>query len=226
MVKLVVFDLAGTTVSDNRDVHKVLQRSLANFGTSITLDEANDVMGIPKPVAIRSLLTKHHPATQPTDELIDTIHRHFVGNMILFYETDASVQEKEGVTHTFKKLKEKGIKIALDTGFNRPITQAVLGRMGWHEENLVDVSIASNEVPKGRPFPDMIYKAMALTKVPDAKYVAKVGDTISDLEEGTSAGCGFVIGVTSGAFSYEALAKGPHTHLISRVSEVLNIVVD
>ena len=65
---------------------------------------------------------------------------------------------------------------------------------------------------------------MKLTGVTDAKRVAKVGDTLSDLGEGTAAGCGFVIGITSGAFTHEQLAAAPHTHIIQRIPEVLQIV--
>ena len=54
--ELIVFDLAGTTVKDNHDVHRALQNALARYGALISLDEANTVMGIPKPLAIRTLL--------------------------------------------------------------------------------------------------------------------------------------------------------------------------
>ena len=43
-IQLVVFDLAGTTVNDNKDVHRVLQRALANAGVEISIDDANEVM--------------------------------------------------------------------------------------------------------------------------------------------------------------------------------------
>jgi len=39
----------------------------------------------------------------------------------------------------------------------------------------------------------------------DAHEVAKVGDTASDMQEGTSAGCKYVIGITTGAF----FSRGP-----------------
>jgi phosphoglycolate phosphatase-like HAD superfamily hydrolase len=47
---------------------------------------------------------------------------------------------------------------------------------------------------------------MELAGVTDARKVAKVGDTISDLQEGDAAGCGWIIGVTTGAFSRELFA--------------------
>lgn len=222
-VEIVVFDLAGTTVYDNKDVHKVLQYALKKEGVDITIEEANSVMGIPKPDAIKQLL-EEKKYQLITGELIDSIHHCFVAKMVDFYKTDLQVSEKEGVSTTFKKLKEAGIKVAIDTGFDRIITNVVIERMGWAKKNLIDVSVTSDEVERGRPFPDLIYKVMELTGVMDAKLIAKVGDTASDLHEGTSAGCGFVVGITSGAFTREQLENEPHTHLIDRIPEILNVL--
>jgi phosphoglycolate phosphatase-like HAD superfamily hydrolase len=65
---------------------------------------------------------------------------------------------------------------------------------------------------------------MEMTNVTDARNVAKVGDTISDLQEGDAAGCGWIIGVTTGAFSKEQLQQQRHTHLIQNIEEVLEIL--
>ncbi len=222
-IELVVFDLAGTTVKDNQDVHKVLQKALSQIGVSISLEEANEVMGIPKPVAIR-LLLEQKEIFPITDKLVEEIHDAFVTEMIHFYQYDNSVGEKDGVSETFRKLKEYRIKVAVDTGFDRLITEALLNRLGWVQSALIDCSVTSDEVARGRPHPDMIYRAMTLTKVTDAKSVAKVGDTIFDLQEGNSAGCGLVIGVTSGAFRTEQLEKEKHTHLIAQIPEVVEIL--
>jgi phosphoglycolate phosphatase-like HAD superfamily hydrolase len=50
--------------------------------------------------------------------------------------------------------------------------------------------------------------------------VAKIGDTQADMEEGTNAGCPFVIGVTTGAYTREQLLEYPHTHLVGSVADV------
>lgn len=221
--ELIVFDLAGTTVKDNQDVHRVLQSALRRNGFEITLEEANVIMGTPKPVAIRKLLIdKSYPRI--TDEFIEQIHHDFVVEMISFYQTDDTVGEKEGVSKTFASLKARGIKIAVDTGFDRQITNALLKRMGWVERNLIDVSVTSDEVENGRPYPDLIFEAMKRTGVKDVMRVAKVGDTSSDMNEGTRAGCRWVVGVTTGSFSRKNLLKEPHTHLIEQLPELLPIL--
>jgi len=224
-IELVVFDLAGTTVKDNKDVHRVLQQALSGFGVQISLEDANAVMGIPKPVAIRTLLEqRYHGPLSITGNWIEEIHEAFVESMIAFYKNDPGVGEKDGVSETFRKLKEKKLKVVVDTGFDRQIVNPLLNRLGWVEKKLIDASVTSDEVAKGRPYPDLIYKAMHLTGVTDASRVAKVGDTVSDLQEGNAAGCGLVIGVTTGAFSEAQLQKEKHTHLISYISSILDIL--
>jgi phosphonatase-like hydrolase len=224
-IELVIFDLAGTTVKDNKDVHRVLQTALSHHGVSISVQDANAVMGIPKPVAIRALLEERYTGSNPvTDAWIDEIHRLFVKEMIRFYEEDPNVGEKEGVSDTFRALRGAGIKVAVDTGFDRPITAPLLKRLGWIERGLLDASVTSDEVPRGRPYPDLAIKAMQLTGVTNALSVAKVGDTVSDLEEGNAAGCGLVIGITTGAFTRQELSKSKYSYLIERIPEVFDLV--
>ncbi len=223
-IQLVVFDLAGTTVKDNFDVPLVLQTSLLHKGgVHISLQQATDLMGIPKPIAIKKLLVDGG-VTSFADELVETIHRYFVDTMIDFYRHDSSVGEKQGVSETFVALKQAGVKVAVDTGFDREITDELLKRLGWQEKGLLDASITSDEVENGRPAPDMIYEAMKRTGVTDVKSVIKVGDTASDMQEGTHAGCQYVIGITTGAYTPEQLKKEPHTHLAENVAEVLSII--
>ena len=225
MIDLAVFDLAGTTVKDNQDVQRVLQQTLTKYNIHITLEEGAAVMGIPKPVAIRQLLEKHGNGQTPiSSDYINEIHAVFVHDMVTFYKTDPSIEEKEGVSETFAALKKSGIKVAVDTGFDRLITDVLLDRLGWLKNNLIDYSVTSDEVPRGRPFPDLVHKAMEHLRVNDPARVAKIGDTPVDLQEGNAAGCGLVIGITTGAFSREMLQTEEHTHLIDAIPEVLSIV--
>ncbi|MEJ7644413.1 MAG: HAD hydrolase-like protein [Chryseolinea sp.] len=224
-IELVVFDLAGTTVKDNQDVHRILQQALAAHDVSVTLEDANEVMGIPKPIAIGQLLRRKYNGSRPiTINWIAEIHDIFVEKMINFYRTDEGVGEKDGVAETFRRLKEKDLKVIVDTGFDRQITNPLLERMGWAKLNLIDGSVTSDEVERGRPHPDLIYRAMELTNIKDSRNVAKVGDTVSDIEEGKSAGCGLVVAVTTGAFTHNALADAGPTHLIENIRELIGIL--
>ncbi len=226
-IRLVVFDMAGTTVKDNDDVSKALISAFAQVGIPIGIAETNPVMGYPKPIAVRQLLQDHWPdPAQVTPELVDKVHSLYQEAMLHFYQTDPHIQEAAGTSETFMALKKQGIRVALDTGFDRATADVLLKRLGWQERGLIDTSVTSDEVKQGRPHPDMILEAMRRTGVEQVAQVAKVGDTPSDLQQGSRAGCRYVVGVTSGSHSAEILAKEPHTHLIEHLPELLAILTE
>jgi len=217
-IDLVVFDMAGTTVNDDDGVNRCLRAALVPHGVRATRDAVNSVMGIPKPEALRQLITRYErPELLPG---IAAIHDDFVRRMIDFYRTDPSVHQIAGAGATFRRLHAGGIKVALDTGFTRDIVEVVLDRLGWNDPELVDATVTSDEVERGRPHADMIAKAMRDLGVKDPTRVAKVGDTPADLAEGTAAGCGLVIGVTGGSHTADELRPFAHTHLIDTVAEL------
>jgi phosphonatase-like hydrolase len=137
-----------------------------------------------------------------------------------FYETDSSVKEVPETSQVFARLHRAGIVTAVNTGFSRDIAQIIIERLGWVRNGLLDASVTSDEVARGRPYPDMIHYLMARFGITDPLEVAKVGDTPIDLEEGRQAGCGLNIGVTQGTHTREQLLSCPHTHLIGSVAEL------
>lgn len=222
-IELVVFDMAGTTVRDDDAVNGCLHAALAAGGVTVSRDEINTVMGIPKPVAIATLLERRRGAT-PADE-VKRLHAGFLRRMIEFYRADPGVAPMPHTTECFGALKDAGVRLALDTGFSRDIVDVILHRLGWDLPGTLNATVASDEVPRGRPHPDLLFEAMRRTGVADARRVAKVGDTPSDLQEGTSAGCGLVIGVTNGTHTREQLLPHPHTHLIASLAELPALVL-
>lgn len=225
---LAVFDLAGTTVFDEGDVvaHALRSALIEEAQLETTIEQINRVMGIAKPLAITHLLREasripEHPDTAgQSATLVAKIHQRFVRGMIDHYRLSPSVREMPGATETFRRLRESGIKVALNTGFSRDITDTILNRLGWSEKHVIDASITSDEVPQGRPAPFMIHRLMERLGVSDVRRVIKVGDTPSDLHEGTRAGCGRVVGVTNGSHSRQQLLDQPHTDLIPGVSHL------
>jgi phosphonatase-like hydrolase len=223
MIELVVFDMAGTTVEDGDAVKKSFRASLSGAGIEVDPELVKAVMGLAKPEAVRILLAS--TGRQFNDAEAGAIHDDFVRRMRDHYTLDPSVREIPGAAAAFAALRREGIKVALNTGFSRSISQTVLARLGWHAPAIIDADVASDEVPRGRPYPDMIRLLMARLGITDPGRVAKVGDTKADLEEGTNAGCSMVIGVTSGTFSREQLLAYPHTHILDSVAGVPRLVL-
>jgi phosphonatase-like hydrolase len=162
------------------------------------------------------------PAPQ---SLIDALYDVFCARMLRYYRTDPGVRLMPHAVEVLREIRAAGTKIALDTGFSGPIADVILDRLGWAEGRLLDAPVTSDEVARGRLFPDFIERAMQLTGVTEPKEVAKVGDTPSDLQEGTSAGCGLVIGVTNGTHRHDQLVSYSHTQLIGSLRELPALVL-
>ena len=214
-IQLVVFDIAGTTVRDTGNVAKAFIDAFREFNHDIPAEQVSHVMGFRKKDAIRMLL-----AGENNETLIEGIHDAFTRNILALYENDPALAPLPQVEETFQLLKQWGIKIALNTGFTRPVANAILQRLQWSTPETVDMVLCSDEVPAGRPHPDMIKTIMQQMDITDSKAVVKVGDTKVDVEEGRNAGCGLVVSVTTGANTRSELALCKPDHIIDSIAEL------
>lgn len=224
-VELVVFDIAGTTVKDNGEIATAFQSALNEFGYHVPVAKINPLMGYKKTEAIKKMLTGFEPdANKISGEYINRIHDCFLQLMIHYYSTAAEITPLPNVEEVFASLKEKQIKIGLDTGFSKEITDIIIDRLGWIKDQKIDVVISSNEVKAGRPFPYMIEEIMKNTGVKDAKKVIKTGDTEVDIAEGKNAGCLYSIAITTGAFTREELTVYEPSFIIDDLKDLLSII--
>ena len=221
--KLVVFDIAGTTIQDDGNVGAAFQYAMKSKGFDIPAAEVHKVMGYKKVLAIKMLLDAHFPDHgQREDELIDDIHTLFVNRMINHYKTTPALKPQANAEEIFSWLRDKGVKVALNTGFTKEITDTILERLNW--KGHVDEFISSDEVEAGRPQPFMIRELMQRLSVTDASEVIKVGDTEVDVEEGRNAGCGKVISVTTGAYTRNELEQYQPDYIIDNLDNLRTII--
>jgi phosphonatase-like hydrolase len=218
---LVVFDIAGTTVRDKGNIAEAFIDAFKQHGIVVPTEEVNKVMGWRKKDAIVILLDQFQPDIAiHSDELVDQIHDAFIQNMISFYENDEDLQPLDYAEELFQQLRASNIKVALNTGFTKDITDVILRKLNWKEGQMIDFVVCSDEVPEGRPYPYMIQELMKRSEIIDAKQVVKVGDTEVDVQEGRNADCGLVIGITTGAYSKELLEQYQPDQVIDHLSEL------
>ena len=223
-IELVVFDIAGTTVKDDNEVAKAFQNALKKFGHPLSFEEINPFMGYEKHFAIREILKGSGKGAETDPELVHKIHEEFVREMKAFYSASQTISPLPDVESTMKTLHDMGVKIAINTGFSREIADIIVQKLGWFEKGYIDFMIASDEVERGRPFPDMIFSLMKQAGVEDPRLVAKVGDTEVDINEGKNAGCRYVIGISTGSFTRSELEPYKPTHIIANLGEVVAIL--
>ena len=228
VIEMVVFDIAGTTVTDNNNVNDAFRGALEKSGYPVAADEVNYIMGYRKIEAIKILLERFYPAELQNEAMVEKIHEQFITDMLAYYDETPDLHPLPFAEDTFRLLHANNIKIGLDTGFTKSITAAIMNRLGWIESGLVDCVISSDEVPHGRPHLFMINSMMQQLNISSAAHIVKVGDTEVDIAEGRNAGCGLVVSVTTGSYTRDELASFSPDYIISSLQELpalLNLTV-
>ncbi|MCW4049743.1 MAG: HAD-IA family hydrolase [Candidatus Bathyarchaeota archaeon] len=203
-VRLVVFDMAGTTVDDRIDniplVLKSYSDAFESHGVHIPMEILNEQRGRDKWTVIKEL----------GGDKAKLIYRDFVETLL---QNTSKVKEMDGASDTFRFLKEHGVKVVCSTGFPTEVSSAILKELGWQENGLIDGWICSEQVGASRPDPAMILHAMNTHGIENPNEVVKVDDTAKGVEEGLNAGV-LTVAVLSGTQSIQRLdAAGPHTIL-------------
>lgn len=224
-IKLVVFDMAGTTVKDEDRVTETFRLALKKYGYAVSYDAINPLMGYEKSVAITKMLHQLEKDTAKiTPELVKAIHHEFIALMIKYYEEADLLEALPHAEETMLTLRNAGTKIGINTGFSKNIAETIVKRLQWREKGIFDYLIGSDEVEEGRPNPAMINRMMLFADITDPMEVAKVGDTEVDIREGQNAGCKYVIAVTTGAFTKAELEPYNPTHILDDIAGVLTII--
>jgi phosphonatase-like hydrolase len=234
--KMVVFDMAGTTVKDENEVEKCFVEASKNSGLNFSVDEIVSMMGWSKRLVFETLWKKNLPdgdknlIQQKTDESYakfkEILERHYLTQPVM---------PIDGTLDIFQYCKNENIKIVLTTGFYRKVTDIILRRLNWDKgldinyksngDSIIDLSLSSDQVLHGRPAPDMIHKAMKIFDIANPKHVIKIGDTPSDLQAGRNANCLLTLGVTNGTHTKEQLKKYDNDGLLENISELKRYLI-
>jgi phosphonatase-like hydrolase len=222
MIKLAVFDMAGTTVNEDNVVYKTLLKAINEAGFDFTLEQVlAEGAGKEKLQAIKSVLSVYGGIDDSF--LADEIFGYFNEQLKIAYDT-MEILPGDNATELFAALKNKGILVVLNTGYNTKTANSLLTKLGWVKGEHYDGLITASDVTRNRPEPDMIVLAMEQCGITDPKQVIKVGDSTIDIEEGRNAGCLFNIGITTGAHTHEQLASVQPDYIINNLLELLPII--
>jgi phosphonatase-like hydrolase len=231
-IQLVVFDMAGTTVSDQDEVRHCFQEAADLTGLQADPAALTAMMGWSKKRVFQTLWQAQLGDSHPDYEArVKTSFSKFKVILEDHYRIQP-VMPTEGCLELFAWLKQHDIYIALNTGFYREVTNIILHRLGWDQglntdyvgspQSMIQASVTPSEIynQEGRPAPFMIQKAMYRLGVCDPKAVITIGDTPSDIEAGMNAGCRLSLGITRGSHTREELARYPNDGLVDSLLEL------
>ncbi len=221
-IKMVVFDMAGTTVDEDNVVYKTLHEAIVKHSIPVTLDQVlNYGAGKEKLQAIIEILDQtNHPSNH---DQINQIYDCFIENLTLNYK-NLAIRPLPNVEKLFKKLKERNIKVVLNTGYNRETAESLIKKLRWEIATDYDLLVSASDVKQNRPYPDMILSAMADLGINDPLEVIKVGDSAIDILEGKNANCRLNIGITTGAQTREQLLEANPDLIIDDIYSIIELI--
>lgn len=200
-VKAVILDWAGTSVDYGcMGPADVFVRVFESFDICVTTAEARQFMGLEKKEHIRHMCRLPNVAKQwgekykrlPGEDDVAKLYARTEPMMVAAVAGHA--EPITGLLPFVEAMRGRNIKIGSCTGYTAPM-MAVLARQAAQKGYSPDCAVCSSDVPAGRPFPWMCYlNAIHLGVYPLAAMI-KIGDTVSDIEEGRNAGM-WTVGVT------------------------------
>ena len=183
-IKLIVCNMAGTTINEGGIVYKTLYETIKNNNIYIEENEIKDWYGINKTQVLQHFINRDLKFKND-DTILPNLLKEFKQNLIFNYSDDGMIRLIDPqLPQLFNSFREKNIKIALNSGFPVDIQELLIKSLKI--EQFIDGYISSDEVPHGRPEPYVIRNLMDRFNITDSKNVIKLGDSMNDVLEGLS----------------------------------------
>jgi phosphonatase-like hydrolase len=215
VLKLVILDIGGTLIADHGEVPDAMLGAFSRHGITVTPQEFSAWRGASKRTMVKHFVERE----KKSPDLIAPIYDDFTVHATAAYE---KVQPIAGAEDALKELHGMGLLLATTTGFDRPLANAILARLGW--QHYFAASVTSDDVAEGRPAPFMLFRAMEGARVNDVRQVMAVGDTVLDLEAADNAGVGAAIGVWSGAATESRLREARNSGVLPSVAALPGLI--
>jgi phosphonoacetaldehyde hydrolase len=200
-IRAVMLDWAGTTV-DHGSIAPVhaMQTLFANHGLALSAEDVRRDMGLLKRDHIRAILAlanvrsdwRRHFGEEPGETDVECLFEEFGPLQMKIIRQHSQVID--GVVEVARRWQERGLRIGTTTGYTREMLAPVMAQAA-ESSYRPDATVCPDEVGSGRPAPWMLTRNMQLLDVYPPSACVKIGDTISDIEEGRNAGM-WTIGLT------------------------------
>ncbi len=215
--RLIVLDMAGTTVADGGLVEQAFDVAARHLGVEPgSADHAEKLayvratMGESKISVFRHLFGDE-AAARRANTAFETAYGELVDG--------GRIAPVPGAREAIEALQAAGRTVVLSTGFARVTQDALLDALGW--QDLVPLTLCPADAGRGRPYPDMVLTALLRTGATDSvRRIAVAGDTSYDMLSGRRAGASVVAGVLTGAHDRAQLESAGATHVLGSVAEL------
>ena len=203
-IEAAILDWAGTVIDFGSFAPtQIFVEAFAEFGVAVSLQEARGPMGMGKWDHIRALCNDEAIAARfhdrfgraPTDADVTAIYDRFMPLQIARIADHSDLIP--GALEAIGKLRQRGIKIGSCSGYPAQVMREVVSKAAM-KGYTADCVVATDEVPKGRPYPTQSLANAVALGVSDVAACVKVDDTAPGILEGRRAGMWTVALLCSG----------------------------
>ena len=219
-ITVACLDLAGTTVADRDTVHTAFAEAIATLGIvsgtaayERALGRFRELRGESHARIFRSLFDE--PRAQAANLAFERSYDQLVDRR--------GLTPVPGADEALDRVRGAGIGICLLTGFGRRTQSRILDTLDWW--NRVDLTLCPEDVPRDRPWPDLILTAALRLGVDDVRNIAVCGDTAAAMLSGHRSGASVVAGVLTGAHDRDRLLPAGATHILPSVAALPDLVL-
>jgi phosphonoacetaldehyde hydrolase len=147
----------------------------------LKVDQIRAICSIPRVSAAWREVYGH----APSEEDVQTLFKDFIPRQLSCLGTYSDLIP--GVAETMARLRERGMKVGTTTGYTRPMLELLVAKAATQGYR-PDSNLCPEDVGGGRPMPWMCYENAIRLKVQPLEACVKIGDTVSDVQEGLNAG--------------------------------------
>jgi HAD superfamily hydrolase (TIGR01509 family) len=212
MVAAVVFDMDGVIVDSEQVWDEVREELVADWGGRYSPEAQRAMMGMSSPEWSRFMHEELGLSQSP-----DEINEEVVRRMLERYRSDLPLLD--GAVDAVRSLAES-YPLAVASSSNRPLIDAVLETAGIAEYFVATVS--SEEVPRGKPSPDVYLEAARRLGV-SAEECAAVEDSANGIRAARAAGM-VVIAYPNAYYPPDAEALGLADVVVAELGELEAVV--
>lgn len=180
VIHAVAFDMDGLLLNTEDLYEEVTKELLQRRGRTFKEEVRTKMIGLPAPKAYQVLI-ESESLEETWQELHEDTERIFEGIL------ETKLQTLHGVEETLQAVKNKGLPRCVATSSTRAFALKALEIVGVLDK--LDFVLTAEEVPRGKPFPDIYLEAAKRMGVETGKMLV-----LEDSQNGTKAG------VTAGAY--------------------------
>lgn len=222
---LAALDIAGTTVREGGTVYRVLRSVIEDrVGAPLPDDVLDRWTGTSKREAVAGLLREMTGRVQGA--AVEATYSAFTAALLDAYRATPPTL-MPGAVEAVSRFRADGVRVVLQTGYDREIAELVLDAAGWRVGQDIDGLVTSDQVAASRPAPYLVFHAMELVGAQDVRRVIVAGDTRNDVLAGINAGAGLVAGALSGEGTpqtFSPFAGRFGFHVIDDVGELTSLI--